>query len=701
MRVCQKTNSCVSIRRAPELTIINEAESSGRYAFPMPVITAPDRTNRRFSRADDSRVSTLLVLLGLVLLLWYRPDASAAPFDPDWGTVGVFTDAATCGTCHRASTDQDPAIPALMRDPLQDSGADISPSGQWQHSMMAHAFNDPYYRAVVEDEVSVFPSLAGLIEDTCLRCHSPMAHTHAHQTGTDLVQDASCTLVDGCYRFSTAAQQDHAREGISCTLCHQVKSDNLGTAASFSGNFSIADANDIDAFTVYGPYQNPHSGGATVMFNNSGYTPQFGGQVTTSGHCASCHTLFTSTIDVDTGTPTGSQFLEQGPFLEWQNSVYFKVPAREQQCQDCHMPDPAPGSYQTRIATRPNGTVNTQWPERSPFFTHSMVGGNTYMLELLRDNRSALEIDATTSVAGFDEKILETRDLLTNRTADLAVTQAVKNGNEAIIDVRITNRAGHKLPSGYPSRRMWLHVTVRDAANNVIFESGAPNASGQLSTDAGRLTVDCLARTKPPGFTNSGCFEPHRDIIDDPAQVAIYETVLGDTNDHITHVLLHANSYLKDNRIPPEGFLNGDAVTIEAQTLPVGVGGDGDFNAINAVEGTGSDTVHYRVALNDPNSNHTVDVRLLFQSVQPAFIEGMHAAGSQVTAFKQMVAQSPPRVEIIAEVNAAIAAATAAAGSSGGGCTLGRDMPVDPVLPALVLFALGYLGLRFRVRARD
>jgi len=631
--------------------------------------------------------------IGLFLLLLFPFNPVTAAYDPDWGTVGVFTDAATCARCHRASTDQDPAITAVMRLPLQDNGQDISPSYQWQHSMMAHAFNDPYFKAAVEDEVSVFPGLAGVIEDKCLTCHTPMAHTHAHQSGTDLVQDASCTLVDGCFRFSTAEQQDHAREGVSCTLCHQIKADNLGTAASFSGKFTVADAAAMDAFTIYGPYQNPH---INPMLNFSGYTPQFGAQVTTSGHCGSCHTLFTPTIDINTGTPTGTGFLEQGPFLEWQNSVYFTGAIKAQQCQDCHMPDPQPGAYQTRIATQPNGTVNNQWPERSPFFTHSMVGGNTYMLELLRDNRAALEIDNVTTLAGFNEKIAETRNLLVNGAADLTLSQASIAGNEALVDVRITNRTGHKLPTGYPSRRMWLHLTVRDANNQVIFESGAPDAQGHISTDTARLDVDCLARMKPQGFVNGSCYEPHRDMIVDPSQVAIFETVLGDTNDHITHVLLHANSYLKDNRILPEGFTNNLA---EPHTLSSGIGNDADFNVLNNQEGSGTDTVHYRVPLNDPAMDHSVEVRLLFQSVQPAFIDGLHANGVHVTGFKQMVAQQPPSVEELASINAAIAAAVAGSGS-GGGCTIGNSRAVDPVLPALLLVAMGYLGLQRRGRSR-
>ena len=595
-----------------------------------------------------------LFLLMFCLLLTGWQEASAAPYDPGWGEVGVFADAETCSRCHRASNDLDPAIAVVMRFPLRDDGVDISPGNQWRHSMMGQSFSDPYFRAAVEDEVSAFPALAGLIEDKCLTCHSPMAHTHAHQTNSDLTQDVTCPDPDGCYRLNTASIQDHAREGISCTLCHQIKSDNLGGAESFSGNFSIAAAGDLDAMTIYGPYQNPHPGGGNTMFTNSGYTPNFGSQVTTSEHCASCHTLYTPTVDVDTGQPTGTDFLEQGAFLEWRNSVYSTGAIKEQQCQGCHMPDPAPGAYNSRIAVRPNGSVNPVWPERMPFYTHSMVGGNAYMLELLRDNRVALGIENSTTVAGFDAKVAETRSLLQAAAAGLAVSRFERLGNELIIDVLLTNKTGHKLPTAYPSRRMWLHLTVMDDDNQLVFESGAPDADGHISTDAGRLMADCLARTKPPGFSNDGCFEPHRDVIDAAAQVVIYETVLGDTNDHITHVLLHADSYLKDNRIPPEGFTNDRADNIESQTKPAGIGNDADFNVVNNVEGSGSDTVHYRVPVDAPNTAYSVEVRLLYQAIQPGFIDGLQSSGNLVTGFKQMVTQLAPSVEVLSTSSATL-----------------------------------------------
>lgn len=618
------------------------------------------------------------------------PPATGAAYDPAWGSVGVFTDAQTCAGCHRASASG--VTPPVMRDP-DAQGEDVSPPNQWRHSIMAHAFNDPYFRAVVEDEATLFPALAGLIEDTCLTCHAPMARTHAHQAGTDLQQDGTCTLPDGCYRLSGAAARDPAREGVSCTLCHQVRDENLGTAASFSGHYSIATAGDAGAFSIYGPYQNPHPGGSNLMQNNTGYTPQFGVQMTASGHCATCHTLFTPVLDADTDTPTGDEFLEQGAYLEWLNSVYATGASEERQCQDCHMPDPAPDSYSTRIAVQPNGSVNLTWPERSPFFTHSMVGGNTHILELLRDNRSALGIDASTTAAGFNEKIAQTRTLLSQHSATLAITQAALSGDELAIDVRIANLTGHKLPTGYPSRRMWLHITVRNSDDQVVFESGAPDAQGRLSADNQYLTGDCLAVDKPAGFDNSGCFEPHRDLIDRNDQIAIYEPVMADNNGHITRVLLHAGSYIKDNRLPPEGFTLAQADSIEMQTRPVGVSSDTDFNREAGREGSGSDTVHYRIAPATADTAYRVEAQLLYQAISPGFVDGLHGTGTLVTDFKQMHAQNPSVVETLATASVAISGSTPPVGDDGdndsgggGGCTLASHPgATDPLLTLAVL----------------
>jgi hypothetical protein len=546
-----------------------------------------------------------------------------AEFNADWVKAdSVFTNAAKCGTqCHKS----DGTI-------MDFNGKDISPGSQWQHSVMANAFNDPYWQAAVEDEVDSFPQLAGFIENTCTTCHAPMGRTHARHTGNGL--DA-----DNYYRFDTAKSEHMSREGVSCTACHQIDAGNLGSADSFSGGFTIpGDSSDPGYKNIYGPYGSPVGNNMNMQ---TGHTPTEGAYVSNSELCATCHTLYTPALDPDTGTPSGISFLEQGVYLEWQNSVYATGAAQDTQCQGCHMPEPAAG-HLTPITLLPDGA-----PERTPFGQHTLVGGNAHLLEILRDYRSELGISNTTSTSGFENQIALTQDFL-GSAATVAVSALATVDNNLEFDIEVTNNAGHKIPSAYPSRRAWLHVAVKNAAGQIIFESGKPDARGYISTDAARLKADCMSAHKLEGFDTSLCYEPHRDVINDASQVAIYETVLGDVNDNITHTLLQGSQYLKDNRIPPAGFTNSKAATIEAQTIPAGVAGDNDFNCLSTDEGCGADSVHYQVNIEGQSGPYTVESKLLYQAIQPGFVDGMHNVGDRVNRFKVMYDAVPPSVEVLA-----------------------------------------------------
>lgn len=307
------------------------------------------------------------------------------------------------------------------------------------------------------------------------------------------------------------------------------------------------------------------------------------------------------------------------------------------------MPEPDTG-YQTAISLLPGSAPDT----RSFYGQHTLVGGNAHLLEILRDYRAELGIAGSTSVSGFDDQIALTKNFLGGAaTVSVSATQQV--GDKLEFNVEVTNKAGHKLPSSYPSRRMWLHVTVKDNANNVIFESGAADSRGYISTDSPRLKADCMSLDKLDGFDSSLCYEPHRDVITDPSQVAVYETVLGDVNGTITHTLLRGAQYLKDNRIPPAGFKNDNAT--EPQTLPAGVDGDSDFNCgVDTVnEGCGTDTVHFQVDIPGQQAGtYTVEARLLYQATQPGFVDGMHTDGDRVNRFKVMYDAVPPSVEVLA-----------------------------------------------------
>jgi hypothetical protein len=106
--------------------------------------------------------------------------------------------------------------------------------------------------------------------------------------------------------------------------------------------------------------------------------------------------------------------------------------------------------------------------------------------------------------------------------------------------VDVANLTGHKFPTGYPSRRTWLHVTVRDRQGRPVFESGAITAAGMIQGN--------------DNDTDAAKYEPHYDQITSADQVQIYEPILGDMNNVPTTGLLTATHYLKDNRLLPRGF---------------------------------------------------------------------------------------------------------------------------------------------------
>ena len=563
---------------------------------------------------------------------------TVAAFDPAWGSDGAFTDATRCDQCHAAREAED-----ALRDA---AGNDISPPQDWRHGIMAHAFDDPYFQAVLEEESRYrFPELAGAIEDKCLSCHAPMGHLNAHSNGTGL--DA-----DGYYRYAQAVQDMDAREAIGCTLCHQIEA----TTTDADGQPVVGDDAQGGHFTIgsariiYGPYGGPGDIAVTrgPMQVNVDYAPQYGHQLTESGYCASCHTVTTPVIDIDTGLPAepAREFLEQAPYQEWQNSIFALGSAEQrQECQDCHMPVPDP-DYQTAIALRPPNQV-----ERSPYYRHTLTGGNTYVLELLQRFNDVLGIESSTSYAGFEEQIAATRGMLTEASAEIAIARVEQVGGETLeVDIAVTNRSGHKLPTSYPSRRVWVHLRVRDDSSGAtVFESGAPAADGRIATDSDALAERCFAAEKPVDFSNDGCYEPHRDRIDSEQQVAIYETALADTRGHITRVLLYADTYLKDNRIPPRGFTSEAVV---GATGVVGVTSDADFNRDADGEGNGEDAVHYLVPLAGASGPFTVEARLLYQAIKPAFVKKLSANSGRVMRFKQMYQMLPPTVETLATATA-------------------------------------------------
>ena len=463
-----------------------------------------------------------------------------------------FSTSGECAYCHTGMSDA--------------TGTDISIDSAWRSSMMANSTRDPYYRASVRSETLAYPEHQTAIEKKCSICHIGMAYHTAENSGQSIQMLPGQGFLD-----PSNALYPLAADGVSCSLCHQIQAGGFGSVESYSGGYEVDSQTPAGERFVFGHFAVADAM-AAVMKSASGFQPQQTDFVKQSEICAVCHNLFTPYI-TNAGELSTELFPEQTPHLEWQHSVYQTGAS----CQVCHMP----------AAVGDVALANTGSPLRTPFMQHTFAGGNAYMLNILSANAEALEVTAT------QEQLTDTRtailDLLQQRSAALTVTTKTE-AETLVVVVKVAVQTGHKLPTSFPSRRAWLHVTVKDSAGAVLFESGAWQADGMiLENDNDR---------------DASLFEPHYSEINQPDQVQIYETIIGDPDGKVTTALLRAKSYLKDNRLLPTGF---DKATASAY---IGVYGeavdDEDFIG-------GGDLVIYRVPA--ASGEYTIEVELLYQSI--------------------------------------------------------------------------------------
>ena len=496
-----------------------------------------------------------------------------------------FSGSGNCATCHNGISD--------------DQGNDVSIEKAWSSTMMANATKDPLWKAKVRSEINRNPQLEGVISDKCTKCHAPMASKEAHFNG-----EAVKLFGAGGFLDPQSSHHDEAMNGISCTLCHQVKDNGkLGTLEGMSGNLEVDESR-----TIYGPYDNVRTG---PMRNNVNYNIQYSAHIKDSKMCASCHNLKTPFVD-DSGnilsTTPESEFPEQMPYSEWEHSSYKDT----ESCQDCHMKR----TNGVVMASRP-GNLNTK---RDGFSQHIFVGGNKTLLDILNNNKAALGVNSN----NFAETLAKTDEMLRSSANIEMLNQSVQDGTMEI-SMKINSQTGHKLPTSFPSRRAFLHVTVTDQTGTVVFESGKVNADGSIvgaDSDADRAV-----------------YEPHYDLITSQDQVQIYETVMGNNLGEVTYTLLRALEYKKDNRILPTGFNKATAPS----DIKVAGSAMADGNFVG-----GSDTITYRVGGLD-GGTYTIDAELLYQTLSYPFAQDLFTdTSAEAASFKGMYNASSMKTSQIA-----------------------------------------------------
>ena len=448
------------------------------------------------------------------------------------------------------------------------AGDDVSIGFDWRASTMANSSRDPYWQASVRREAIDHPASKEEIEDECATCHMPITRYEAKLRGRR-------GEVFSHLPFDMGDQQGReAADGVSCSVCHQISTDRLGTPESFNGGFVVHAPQNPNERPEYGPFE-VDAGHTRIMKSSSeGYRPTQSEHIRKSEMCATCHTLLTQARGPD-GKVIG-RLPEQVPYQEWLHSDFKDTKS----CQSCHMPlieEPVPI---TRVFGIPREGVSR----------HTFVGANVFMLRMLNRYRDDLGVAALPPelTAAADQ----TSRFLATQTARIAIDGIRVASGRLRADVVVENLGGHKLPTAYPSRRAWLHVVVRDGSGRAVFESGAVNPDGSIRGNDN--DADALK------------FEPHYTEVSSSDQVQIYESIIGGADGEVTTGLLNGVRYLKDNRVLPRGF---DKRTAEPDIAVHGAALD-DPDFVGA-----GDSVKYSVDLAGASGPFVIEVELLYQPI--------------------------------------------------------------------------------------
>jgi hypothetical protein len=458
-----------------------------------------------------------------------EPGYAHVPGDP-FGWPGTdpgdlqrpFDPVGRCTACH--------AIP----------GDPASPGAAHAGSLHAGAARDPVFRAALtlarQDIVD-----AGTF---CLRCHAPVGWLAGRATPDD----------------GSALTPDDL-EGVTCAFCHRLErgEDRTGEEPPGplvgNGGWYL-----VDEKTYLGPRPAAYTPVEAHRARQDAYLGE-------SIACAGCHSLRNPLQPfVDPADPAGGLLGPYFPLIqtyeEWALSDW---PARRIGCLECHAPA---GPANTAIAGA---------PIRGDVRHHAFAGGNRTALALL----DAVDPDgaaARVTAAALSEALLRTAAAVSVRGLPSVVSPGAVLG----LTVRVENRTGHKLPTGWPDgRRLWIEVTAR--------------------LDDG-----------PPFFVSDG--GP-----DDP-QARTYEARLARLDGGPVTSALTADHLVLDTRLPPDGLRP------LPEQAPVGRDyGDPRPGAPDRLRGF--DDAPYRVTLPpDAVGRLRITARLLYSPVTPESVAALRDA---------------------------------------------------------------------------
>jgi len=465
-----------------------------------------------------------------------------------------------------------------------------------------------------------------------------------------------------------------AREGISCATCHHIDAPNLDSIQAWkpeddwvlgkdnkslayylfhntTGQYSHGPADEL-----YGPFDDAKK---YPMEKQMGISPVGNDFISSSEMCGTCHSINLPNIGLAQNkfpvlnaaeqNPVLKPYnhtIEQATFLEWKNSDFARGETF-QSCQDCHMP----GGFEsldssividqltTKIATIQDmtypATAGLAASEdigvtlRDDYKRHEHVGLNVFLLEMFDQFPEILGVAKNDYMTGatngnalaIENMVKQARE----ETVDIDFTVSEKVQDSLDILVTVSNKTGHRFPSGVSFRRAFLELLVLDGSN-IIWGSGRTNSVGVIVDQYGQpLQTEFL----PNGET----YQAHHQLIRDQKQVQIYEELNHNVDSEFTTSFVHRVEDIKDNRLLPKGAQSSEVFKDQGEVIYQfmqatdpnieSIKGDSCYIASGNEKLKGQDQIIYRVPL--PNGgrcdNLSIKVTMYSQAIPPYYLK--------------------------------------------------------------------------------
>jgi Flp pilus assembly protein TadD len=365
------------------------------------------------------------------------------PFLPSNATTdnGEFIDpksfptAKYCGHCHQAAY------------------------AQWRQTAHANSFRAPWYIK----NVNVLMKGKGIeFARHCEGCHNPIA------------------LTSGAMTENSPISRKFDGDGITCSVCHSIqKVDERGTGSYVLGVPTVLV--DADGKPIYGEVSDKEIL-AHLDRHSKAVMKDF---YRTSEFCGACHKAALPRM-------LNGYKWQRAIFLydEWQqasfgkqNPLPFYVKPAVSTCQTCHMPEEA-------VTQQDYGT------EQGKLMSHRWLGANTVLYKYYSYDEQ-LQKTITFMQTGFNNSGVLNADLFAiernggKPIAPLGTAPAdIAAGDVLTVSVVIQNKGiGHTLvPEQRDFYECWVEFQAKDAAGNMLMDSGAVGPNGALDPTAHSFT---------------------------------------------------------------------------------------------------------------------------------------------------------------------------------------------------------------------